>query len=108
MGNTGFHLEDRTSQERWRRHLLSKGGQVAKALEDILAGKDVRLEDLPLTGKAGEDAETRARIFLARIDRAIKAVGTRRFGRCKVCGIPLAGAVLDERPWEERCLEHAH
>jgi len=93
-------------EERWHRHLLVKGGDIAKILEEILAGKDVRLEDLPIAGKDGETAETRARMFLERIDRCIKAWGTPRFGRCTVCEAPISPAVLDEAPWTERCPRH--
>lgn len=92
--------------ERWHRHLLAKGREVAQVLEEILAGKDVRLEDLPIPGNADDDPELRARRFLERIDRGIKSFGTPRFGRCAVCEAPIDPAVLEEAPWTERCARH--
>ena len=90
----------------WKRRLLAKGGEVAKQLEDLLAGKDVDLSaGIPEFGTT--DKELRLRRFLDLIDRGIKRADTGRFGRCAVCGESLPPAVLDERPWTERCTQHA-
>jgi len=98
-------MRDAARVRAWKRQLLAKGGEVARQLEDLLAGKEVNLGGVPEFGTA--DKELRLRRFLEMIDRAIKRVETDRFGRCAVCGDPLAPELLDERPWTERCATHA-
>lgn len=87
-----------------RRYLLAKGAEVAKMLEEIMAGKEVDLAALPV--HRGEDEETRARRFLEQLDRCIKAWGTARYGHCAVCGAEIGAAALDQAPWTERCPQH--
>ena len=96
--------DDPKLRERKRR-LLAKGGEIAKQLEDLLAGKEVDLAGVPELATA--DRELRLRRFLDLIDRGIKRADAGRFGRCAVCGEPIPGEVLDERPWTERCAQHA-
>ena len=89
----------------WKRALLAKGADVAKLLEELLAGKDVNLDQgIPVLGT--EDKELRLRRFLELIDRGIKRAETGRFGRCAVCGMAIPPAALDEQPWTERCAAH--
>ncbi len=92
--------------EKLKRRLLAKGAAVAKQLEDLLAGLEVDLSNLPSPKLPDEDPILRLRRFLDLIDRAIKAFGTDRFGRCAVCGAPIAAAVLDQAPWTDRCPAH--
>ena len=98
-------MADDPKVREWKRRLLAKGTDVAKQLEDVLAGKDVDFAGIPELGTA--DNELRLRRFLELIDRGIKRADTGRFGRCAVCGEELPPAVLDERPWTERCSTHA-
>ena len=102
----GRHLGDPARLAQWRRRLLAKGGEVAKALEELLAGKEVDLGAALAPGKPADDPELRLRGFLERIDRGIKRSRTDRFGRCGVCGAALPAHALDEVPWTERCAQH--
>jgi RNA polymerase-binding transcription factor DksA len=100
------YLRDSNRLRGWKRQLLAKGAEVAQMLEDLLAGKDVDLgQGIPELG--ADDKELRLRRFLELIDRGIKRAGSDRFGRCAVCGVAVPEAVLDERPWTERCADHA-
>ena len=99
------YLRDSVRLRAWKRALLAKGADVASLLEQLLSGKDVDLgAGIPQLG--ADDKELRLRRFLELIDRGIKRTGTDRFGRCAVCGDPLAQLVLDEQPWTERCVLH--
>jgi RNA polymerase-binding transcription factor DksA len=100
------HLADAARVAGWKRQLLRKGGEVAQALESLLAGKDVDVPQLPGSNRVEDDKELRLRRFLELIDRGIKSAGSPRFGRCGVCGDALPAAVLDETPWLERCAGH--
>ena len=98
-------MADDPKLREWKRRLLARGGDIARQLEELLAGKEVDLAGVPEAGTA--DKELRLRRFLELIDRGIKRADTGRFGRCSVCGEALPAAVLDERPWTERCAQHA-
>jgi RNA polymerase-binding transcription factor DksA len=89
-----------------KRALLAKGSEIAQRLEALLSKKEVKLSDLPPPKKPDEDPELRLRRFLVLIDRGIKSFGTGRFGRCAVCGEPIAVAALGETPWLESCPMH--
>ena len=89
-----------------RKRLLAKGGDVARRLELLLDKKEVKLLDLPTPRKPSEDPELRLRRWLDQIDRAIKAWGTDRFGRCDQCGAPLDEATLRDQPWLDWCPAH--
>ena len=89
-----------------RKALLAKGSAVAAQLSALLDHKEVDLSSLPPKLKPDEDPELRLRAFLGRIDRALKAFGTDRYGRCAQCGAPLAPAVLAEQPWLDGCALH--
>lgn len=100
------HLRDPMRLQTWKRALLDKGTGVAQMLEQVLSGKDVDLgAGIPALGAS--DKECRLRSFLELIDRGIKRALAGRFGRCGVCEEALQAAVLDERPWTERCPAHA-
>ena len=88
----------------WKKDLLRKGWEVARALEAVTHGQQVDLrQGLP---DLGADLEAGLKRFLGTIERAIQRVSFDRFGRCAVCARPIAVPVLDERPWTERCLQH--
>lgn len=88
---------------RWRRLLLAKGQDIAKRLEDILAGKDVSLDDFSLfaKGEPAEPPEKRLRRYFDQVMRSLRAVDRPRFGFDPVRGTYVAIAVLDETPWIE-------
>ena len=100
------HLSDPVRLAAWRKELLRRGGVVASALSQLLDGLEVDLLTLGPSGPPGDDPILRARALLSRIDRGIKSVGSRRFGRCAVCEAPLPAAALDEVPWLSRCAQH--
>jgi hypothetical protein len=101
------HLRDPTRVRAWKRALLAKGAEVARMLEDILAGKEVDLgAGIPDLGAS--DKELRLRRFLDLIDRGIKRADAGGFGRCAVCGETVEASVLDEAPWTDRCAKHPH
>jgi hypothetical protein len=89
-----------------KKKLLAKGGEIAARLEQLLNHKEVKLTDLPTPLKPSEDPELRLRRWLDQIDRAIKAWGTDRLGRCGVCGAALPDATLAEQPWLDWCSDH--
>ncbi|HEX9604920.1 MAG TPA: hypothetical protein VF973_14310 [Myxococcales bacterium] len=91
----------------WRKQLLRKGQDVSDLLAALLAGKDVDLASLPLSGSADDGDEARLRRFLEQIDRAVKCFGTGWYGHCQICDVELSAAVLSEQPWISRCPTHA-
>ncbi len=86
--------------------LLAKGSEISARLSLILDHKEVSLDDLPPPKDPNEDPELRLRRFLDQIDRAIKAWGTEKSGRCAQCGIELPDRVLAEQPWLDWCPAH--
>lgn len=101
------HLRDAVRLAAWKKQLLAKGVGVAKALEDLLAKKDVDLASLRAPLLPEKDPETRLRRFLDLIDRRIKAFETGAWGRCVDCGAAIDEITLDNGPWTERCPKHA-
>jgi RNA polymerase-binding transcription factor DksA len=84
--------------------LLRKGAEIAKQLEELLAGKDVDLaQGIPKQLLPEKDPELRLRRFLEQIDRCIKRG---RLGVCVVCDAALPDDVTDAAPWTERCAAH--
>ncbi len=84
-----------------------KGLEVATKLSELLAGKEVRLEDFELTG--GEDPrvskEERLRGYLALVNRSRARLLDGSIGTCVSCGAELREAAIDETPWILRCAE---
>lgn len=105
------HLTD-SQKEQLRKRLLRKGGEIAKKLADVLAGKDVRLvelADLRGRGRPLVSPEQKLRAYLDLINERRKALeaddGT--YGVCEICEAPLSWAELDQMPWATRCRECA-
>ena len=94
-------------EQEWKHALLRKGAGIAGLLADLLAHKEVDLTSLPAKLLPEDDPELRLRSFLDPIDRAIKAWGTDRYGRCVTCGEELSRGVLAATPWADRCAAHA-
>jgi RNA polymerase-binding transcription factor DksA len=90
----------------WKSALLHKGQDVADLLEVVLSGKDVDLASLPVPSGPDQDPELRLRNFLEQIDRAIKAFDTDAYGRCRLCGVDLDRAALEQHPWLAACPLH--
>lgn len=92
--------EDR---QRWRQALLSKGQEVAKKLEDVLAGKDVKLSDIELrqVDKVKEPLEKQLRRFLDLLMARLRKVDDPRFGFDREQNAFVPTAALDEVPWLE-------
>jgi hypothetical protein len=94
-----------TAQDRqhWRQLLLAKGQEVAKKLEDVLAGKDVKLSEIELrqVDKVKEPREKQLRRFLDLLMGRLRKVDDPRFGFDPEKGSFVPKAALDEVPWLE-------
>jgi RNA polymerase-binding transcription factor DksA len=101
---------DSVTRRRLRKRLLQRGALLATLLEDVLSGKD-RADMVEAIGEArpGLSSEAALRDALTRVERRriLLVNGDDRFGRCEICGVELARAVLDELPWADRCAAHA-
>ncbi|MCB9788563.1 MAG: hypothetical protein H6744_17945 [Deltaproteobacteria bacterium] len=87
------------------RRINAKGLEVATKLSELLAGKDVRLDDFELTGDEDPRVakEERLRAYLALVNRARARVLDGTIGTCVSCGTALSAAAVDETPWLLRC-----
>lgn len=92
--------EDRA---RWKQRILAKGGEISAKLEELLAKKDVVLEDMKLTqtDDVKEPKEKRLRRFFDHLMKRMRAVEDPRFGFDPTRGAFLSVAELDEQPWIE-------
>lgn len=88
-------------RERWKKRLLAKGGEIAAKLEEILANKDVSLDDLGLkmVDDDKEPKEKRLRRYFDHIMKRLKVVDDPRFGFDPKEGRFLTVTELDEVPW---------
>jgi len=88
-------------RQRWRQALLAKGREVSSKLEEILAGKDVSLDDfgLKMNGEPAETKEKRLRRFFDLLMRRLRVVDSPRFGYDPEAGAFLPVSALDEAPW---------
>ena len=93
-----YTTEDRA---RWKTALLAKGQEIAKRLEDVLAGKDARLEDFSLfaRGEPAELPERRLRRYLDLVMKRMRVVDDPRFGFDRERDGFLPVAAIDEMPW---------
>lgn len=66
---------------------------------DDLAGDDAVLE-------RGRQMLADAEAKLAGVERALARLDAGNYGRCEVCGAPIAASLLAERPSLDRCAEH--
>lgn len=82
-----------------------KGLGVATKLSELLAGKDVRLEDFELTGDEDPRVkkEERLRAYLALVNRSRARLLDGSIGTCVSCGGEIGAAAIDETPWILRC-----
>ncbi len=93
-----YTAEDRG---RWKTALLAKGQEIAKRLEEVLAGKDARLDDFSLfaRGEPAEPPERRLRRYLDLVMKRMRAVDHPRFGFDRERDGFLPVAAIDEMPW---------
>ncbi len=95
-----YSAEDRG---RWKKAILAKGGEISAKLEELLAKKDVVLDDIKLTqtDDVKEPKEKRLRRFFDHLMKRQRAVEDARFGYDPEKGRFLTVAELDEMPWIE-------
>ena len=86
-----------------RRKVLAKGAQIAKLLEKLLAGEDIRLESIPLLGDPNPSwlKIERVRYYHKMLNEALKRIDDRTVGFCAVCDQPIPVAELLELPWAD-------
>ena len=91
--------------KRNRRLILRKLGQVAKRLEDVLAGQEVNLASIPLLGQPDPewDKIMRLRYYMKTLDAKVKALAAGDYGYCEACAEPIPPLELQELPWADVC-----
>jgi hypothetical protein len=101
-------------RESLRQKLLKKGQEVANKLAKVLAGLDVRLEQIPAhgLGKPGMRPEEKLRAYLDLINTKRRALEANdgSYGVCSFCNKPFSETELDQVPWVDehaQCLAHA-
>ena len=98
MNESPYTAEDR---QRWKQRLLDKGQEISKKLEQVLAKKDVSLDDLKLKldDDEKEPKEKRLRRYFDLIMARLRKVESSSFGFDRQRGAFLSVAELDEMPW---------
>ena len=91
-------------RKHWRKQILSKGQGVSNRLSDLLAGKNVLIESLPMqNNKMGKTPEERLRQYLELLMDTLKRVDNPEFGRCEECDSFISEYELNEMPWASIC-----
>ena len=88
--------------ERLKRLLLNKGRDLADKLSQLMAGKQVSIQEL-LAPKVGETPTERVRRYLDLVDGRIKAINAGTYGTCFLCEAPLSYVELEQMPWAQYC-----
>lgn len=97
---------DEASRQLRLKRINAKGLGVATRLSELLAGKDVDLGAIGVSGPdLVDDKEMRLRDFLDQINGARQRLLSGGYGACLACGAPFPEAALDEIPWIERCAD---
>ncbi len=98
MNQSPYTAEDR---QRWKQRLLDKGQEISKKLEQVLAKKDVRLDDLELklTDDENEPKEKRLRRYFDLVMARLRKVESQDFGFDRQRDAFLSVTELDEMPW---------
>ena len=88
-----------------RRRLLDKLGAVCAQIEQILAGQDLRIQDvkLPQERQPGETPLERLQRFKALLSEALAELARGEPRRCRHCQAPLSAQTLDELRWAWSC-----
>ena len=92
-----------TQLQEMRRKGLAKGAEIAKLLEGLLAGEDIRLEGIPLLGDPNPSwlEIERVRYYLKMLNEARRRIDEGTAGFCSVCENPIPVAELMELPWAD-------
>jgi RNA polymerase-binding transcription factor DksA len=85
-----------------RRPLLKKGAELAEILSKLLAGQQVRIDDL-IAPRPGETPIEKARRYLETVDKKIKSLAAGTYGSCDQCGAPIPYVYLEQLPWMDTC-----
>ncbi|MBN1946511.1 MAG: hypothetical protein JW797_12630 [Bradymonadales bacterium] len=88
-----------------RRLILRKLGDVAKNLEELLAGQEVSLLTIPLLGEPDPtwNKIERVRYYMKMLDGKVKALDAGDYGYCEQCANPIPVPELTEMPWADVC-----
>lgn len=91
-----------------RRHMMTRGQELATLLSQVMAGKHPPSLVALLAAKPGKRPEEVLRLALDQVEgrRKLLDADDDRFGRCDVCGLDLGEAALGEMPWADRCAAH--
>ena len=91
--------------DRARAALRAKQAEIAKKLEELLAGQNVTLDNIPLPQEddPSEPPVERLRRFLRILQGAADRLRSDEYGRCLRCGAEFTAAEVAETPWVERC-----
>lgn len=86
---------------------LAKLGWVCAKIEDILAGQDITLADIPLTTEAepGETPLERLQRFKALLSETLAQINRGEPRQCAKCQEPIPDPILDDMPWATTCPE---
>ena len=90
-------------------NLQSEVASTEKQLEDLLAGQNVTLIDLPLPGQADPEWTKliRLRMYKKLLNDTIKRMNEGPYGFCRGCQKPIPLAELEQMPWAEICTDCA-
>ena len=92
-----------TDKGRWRQAILDKGREVSTKLEEILAGKEITLNEISLfaNDEPAETKEKRLRRFFDHLMLRLRVIEDPNFGFDTERDAFLSVAELDEMPWIE-------
>lgn len=103
------HVYTPREKQQFRTLLMAEGQKTADRLARLLAGEDLRLEDmqgLDLQNK-GEPPKVRLRRFLDHLTATLRTVDNDEFGRCSRCTHYIPATELGQMPWADTCLQCA-
>jgi RNA polymerase-binding transcription factor DksA len=99
---TSLELSD-AQKENYRKALLKKGKEISDKLAKVLAGQNIRLENIPERGlgESGLRPEEKLRAYLDLVMSKLRALNANNgtFGLCETCNLPLTTAELDNAAW---------
>jgi DnaK suppressor protein len=102
-----------------RAALEREGGELREQLAELTAAPRDPMAAVSFGKRVGEgtseaveriaqvDVARRLEAKLADVDRALEKLDDGSYGRCDVCGRPIAPERLEAMPWATRCVEDA-